>query len=206
MRTLPVEMPRSRRFELSAPIYKSSMGFIVKDYRRDEFQSWENIRELGDSLRIGVEDTPGSIARLRMFTENDNIVPIESMEEQLKLLKSGDESIDAIADMAEEGAAWGQASRWGLPTPTHPPTGPAPGPSPLDEEYWLRVKEQFPLAPGLILMNAANLCPSPFPIQEAVFRYTRDVDGDASFQNRAKFGELRTVAREALIWPPSRSR
>jgi len=105
MRTLPVEMPRSRRFELSAPIYRSSMGFIVKDHRRNEFQSWENIRKLRHSLRIGVEDTPGSIARLHMFTANDNIVPIESMEEQLKLLKSGDESIDAIADMAEEGAA-----------------------------------------------------------------------------------------------------
>lgn len=104
-RTLPVELPRSRRFELSAPIFKSSLGLIVKDHQRDDFQSWENIRKLGDSLRIGVEDTPGSIARLRNFTANDNIVPIKSMEQQLKLLASGAESIDAIADMAEEGAA-----------------------------------------------------------------------------------------------------
>jgi ABC-type amino acid transport substrate-binding protein len=105
MRTLPVELPRSRRFELSEPIYRSSLGLIVKDYQRDDFQSWENIRKLGDSLRIGVEDTPGSIARLRMFTANENIVPIQSMEQQLRLLESGAESIDAIADMAEEGAA-----------------------------------------------------------------------------------------------------
>jgi Na+/H+-dicarboxylate symporter/ABC-type amino acid transport substrate-binding protein len=105
MRTLPVELPRSRRFELSSPVYESSLGFIVRDYQRDDFQSWEKIRELGESLRIGVENTPGSVSRLRMFTGNKNIVPIQSMEQQLKLLESGAESIDAIADMAEEGAA-----------------------------------------------------------------------------------------------------
>jgi selenocysteine lyase/cysteine desulfurase len=69
---------------------------------------------------------------------------------------------------------------------------------PGDEAFWRLVKEQFPLRDGLILMNAANLCPSPYPVQEAVFRYTRDVDADASFQNRAKFDELREIARAAL--------
>lgn len=67
-----------------------------------------------------------------------------------------------------------------------------------DEAYWRRVREQFPLAPGLILMNAANLCPSPYAVQDAVFRHTRDVDGDASFQNRAKFAPLKEEARRAL--------
>lgn len=67
-----------------------------------------------------------------------------------------------------------------------------------DERYWHRVREQFPLNRGLTLMNAANLCPSPYPVQDAVFRYTRDVDGDASFQNRGKFGPLKEEAREAL--------
>ena len=45
-----------------------------------------------------------------------------------------------------------------------------------DEAFWRLVKDQFPLRRGLILMNAANLCPSPYPVQEAVFRFTRDVD------------------------------
>ena len=67
-----------------------------------------------------------------------------------------------------------------------------------DEAYWQRVKEQFSLAPGLILMNAANLCPSPYPVQETVFRHTRDVNRDASFQNRGKFGALKEEARRAL--------
>lgn len=83
---------------------------------------------------------------------------------------------------------WSGTPREGLPRTEDP----------HDEAFWERVKGQFPLAPGLVLMNAANLCPSPYPVQEAVFRHTRDVDGDASFQNRAKFGELKEVAREAL--------
>jgi selenocysteine lyase/cysteine desulfurase len=75
--------------------------------------------------------------------------------------------------------------------------GPA-NPDPGDEAYWARVRDQFSIAPGLVLMNAANLCPSPYPVQEAVFRHTRDVNRDASFQNRGKFGALKEEARVAL--------
>lgn len=77
-----------------------------------------------------------------------------------------------------------------------PEAGPPGGPD--DEPYWRRVKEQFPLAPGLVLLNAANLCPSPYVVQEAVFGHTRDVDRDPSFQNREKFGALKEEARAAL--------
>jgi selenocysteine lyase/cysteine desulfurase len=47
-------------------------------------------------------------------------------------------------------------------------------------------------------MNAANLCPSPYAVQQAVFNHTRDIDADASFQNRGKFGALKEEARQAL--------
>lgn len=67
-----------------------------------------------------------------------------------------------------------------------------------DERFWLAVKDQFILRDGLAMMNAANLCPSPYPVMETVFGLTRDVDADASFQNRAKFGETRESAREKL--------
>lgn len=67
-----------------------------------------------------------------------------------------------------------------------------------DEAFWEVVKAQFPLRQDLIVMNAANLCPAPFPVSEEVERLTRDVDADASFQNRAKFGELHEHALTAL--------
>lgn len=67
-----------------------------------------------------------------------------------------------------------------------------------DERFWAVVKDQFALGEDLILMNAANLCPSPYPVMETVFGLTRDVDGDPSFTNRAKFSDLRTRSRSAL--------
>lgn len=67
-----------------------------------------------------------------------------------------------------------------------------------EERFWRLVKEQFLIRRGLIMLNAANLCPSPYPVQQMVFKLTRDLDADPSFANRAKFGELREKARSAL--------
>jgi len=66
------------------------------------------------------------------------------------------------------------------------------------EQYWQLVKDQFPLRDDLVIMNAANLCPSPWQVQEAVFGLTRDVDADPSHANRGKFGGLREEARDLL--------
>ncbi len=67
-----------------------------------------------------------------------------------------------------------------------------------DEHFWRLVRGAFPLREGLIIMNAANLCPSPISVQQRVFELTRDVDRDASFNNRSKFGPLREEARSGL--------
>ncbi|UCD24622.1 MAG: aminotransferase class V-fold PLP-dependent enzyme [Gemmatimonadota bacterium] len=79
-----------------------------------------------------------------------------------------------------------------IPLPAQPPN------AAIDEAYWDLVVGQFSLRPGLIMMNAANLCPAPYSVSQAVVRFTDSVNSDASFQNRAKFGELRTTARHAL--------
>ncbi len=67
-----------------------------------------------------------------------------------------------------------------------------------DEAFWELVKEQFPLREELIIMNAANLCPAPYPVIDTVVRLTGDVDADATFQNRAKFGRLSEQSRALL--------
>lgn len=67
-----------------------------------------------------------------------------------------------------------------------------------DERFWLSVRDQFILKDDLALMNAANLCPSPYQVMEMVFDYTRDVDRDASFFNREKFSQLQEDARTKL--------
>lgn len=67
-----------------------------------------------------------------------------------------------------------------------------------DEHFWGLVMDQFALRDDLIVMNAANLCPSPYTVMETVFGLTRDIDSDPSHQNRSKFSDLRAHARIAL--------
>ncbi|QQS45515.1 MAG: aminotransferase class V-fold PLP-dependent enzyme [Acidobacteriota bacterium] len=72
-----------------------------------------------------------------------------------------------------------------------------PGDS-TSESYWRLVNGQFPIKPGYIMLNAANLCPSPHAVRDMVSRLTDDLDGDVSFQNRAKFDGLREESRRKL--------
>lgn len=66
------------------------------------------------------------------------------------------------------------------------------------ERYWNLVKEHFLIRKGLVMLNAANLCPSPYPVQQRVFDLTRDLDSDPSSINRRKFSGLREESRKAL--------
>lgn len=67
-----------------------------------------------------------------------------------------------------------------------------------EEKYWKLVKEHFLIRKDLVMLNAANLCPSPYPVQQKVFHLTRDIDSDPSSINRQKFSGLREEARRAL--------
>ena len=69
---------------------------------------------------------------------------------------------------------------------------------PGDEQFWLKVKNQFPIKKNLIMMNAANLCPSPIPVQKTLIDFTIDEDHDASSINRRKFGVMKDETRKRL--------
>src|SRR5882672_4922955 len=66
------------------------------------------------------------------------------------------------------------------------------------EHYWNLITAQFPLRPGKVPMNAANLCPSPRVVSERVAELTRDEDADISSANRAKFSALADEARKKV--------
>jgi selenocysteine lyase/cysteine desulfurase len=77
--------------------------------------------------------------------------------------------------------------------PAFPAAGPAAG-----EPFWQAVKAQFVMPPGLAVMNAANLCPSPAPVIETLKRETDRVDRDPSPQNRAQLSQAKEATRRAL--------
>lgn len=67
-----------------------------------------------------------------------------------------------------------------------------------DERFWGIVKGQFMIREGLIMLNAANLCPSPLSVQKKLIELTKDVDSDPSFTNRAKFAGMKEKVREGI--------
>jgi selenocysteine lyase/cysteine desulfurase len=70
--------------------------------------------------------------------------------------------------------------------------------APAAGDEWAAVRAGFDLDERYIVMNAANLCPAPRRANEVLFRYTRDMDANPSFQNRAKFSEGREQTRKKI--------
>src|SRR5262245_2771432 len=53
-----------------------------------------------------------------------------------------------------------------------------PAPARVDEDYWQAVRREFVMPAELGVLNAANLCPSPAAVLEAMVGSTRDMDRD----------------------------
>lgn len=60
-----------------------------------------------------------------------------------------------------------------------------------DEAYWENLRKQFTVPADRVMMNAANLCPSPTGVQERVRELSEALNKDVSFQYRALFTTLR---------------
>ena len=59
------------------------------------------------------------------------------------------------------------------------------------ESYWENLKKQFTVPEDRVMMNAANLCPSPIVVQERVRELMNALNKDVSFQYRSLFTTLR---------------
>jgi isopenicillin-N epimerase len=66
------------------------------------------------------------------------------------------------------------------------------------EEYWKMVARQFPLEPGLIYLNAANVCPASRPVMDRHLEFLRDFHANPSFQNREKYAGIEERVRAKL--------
>lgn len=73
-----------------------------------------------------------------------------------------------------------------------------PVPHSPDERFWEAVRAQFLVPRELAPLNAANLCPSPRPVVDALVEQTHRVDRDPSPHNRAALGEEKERTRRIL--------
>jgi isopenicillin-N epimerase len=71
-------------------------------------------------------------------------------------------------------------------------------PAVRNERFWESVRAQFLMPPGIAALNAANLCPSPQGVVDAVFESTRSVERDPSSQNRQHTRDGREATRRGI--------
>ena len=63
---------------------------------------------------------------------------------------------------------------------------------------WKTIRSQFLMPPELTVLNAANLCPSPAPILETVYNYTKRLDSKPVPSYRADMREVKEKTRQQL--------
>lgn len=67
-----------------------------------------------------------------------------------------------------------------------------------NEAFWDKIRDEFMIEDKLIMMNAANMTPTPKAVYETVVEHTHDMEANCSFQNRGKYGELTQKARDFI--------
>ncbi len=81
----------------------------------------------------------------------------------------------------------------GVSTEPLPPT-----PAEPDEAFWRTVRAKFLVPHDVGFMNAANLCPMPLPVLQAIERNTRSYEVSPSPEARSKLMQGREDARKLL--------
>src|SRR4051794_32099164 len=67
-----------------------------------------------------------------------------------------------------------------------------------ESTLWDLVRQQLPLEPGLVYLNAANICPSSRLVMDRQLHFLRDFNSNPSFQNRDKFKPMYEQVRAKL--------
>ena len=103
MTAVAITPERAQLLSLSAPSIDYTLGFLVKDSRREEFSRWADLQN-SESLRIGLSShIPYYQAKILGFLPQAEIVPLDSTRE---FLESDGKDLDAMVVAAEMGSAW----------------------------------------------------------------------------------------------------
>jgi len=102
MAPVAVTPERAQTMIFSTPYLDQTLAFIVKDHRRNEFNSRAAIRRL-QAPRIGVLNVPYYIDKVRQYLPQATLVVLNSARE---FFESRGEELDALVFSAESGSAW----------------------------------------------------------------------------------------------------
>jgi ABC-type amino acid transport substrate-binding protein len=91
---------RAGLIQFSSPYVDETLGFVVPDARREDFQSWDDIRRLG-RIRIAGPSGPYYASKVADRLPRATLVAVDSMAEMFRMT-----DIDALVMPAERGSAW----------------------------------------------------------------------------------------------------
>lgn len=129
----PISPDRTERIAYSRPYLETTMGFIVEDYRRDDFSSWDGIRSLPHPKIALAAQSSYYRTYLEEVIPHAEIVPIDSLRE---FFQKGHGDLDAATTVAEAGSAWT------LVYPAYTVTVPIPDPIKIPLAYPMPLKER----------------------------------------------------------------
>jgi ABC-type amino acid transport substrate-binding protein len=94
---------RASRMVFSDAYLDETLAFIVPDRRRDEFMTWERLREK-PGIRLGIPDLPYYVQKLKERLPQANL---QVVSEALPFFATDDHAgLDGLAFAAERGSAW----------------------------------------------------------------------------------------------------
>ena len=86
----------------SSSYLDETLAFVVPDYARDQFSSWDRIRNM-PSVTIGMPDVPYYTDKIREKLPHVKLRPVQDLG---LVFSEWDPGVDAIAIPAERGSAW----------------------------------------------------------------------------------------------------
>jgi Na+/H+-dicarboxylate symporters len=105
MSLMPISPEATLQAAMTAPVRQVPVGMIVRDYRRQQFRTWDAIRAMHD-LRIAVSDAPAVVRFVARMLPNATPVIYDDKQELERLLSTDLGDAGAVLMGAEEGAAW----------------------------------------------------------------------------------------------------
>ena len=102
MAGVAVTTDRAEAMLFTASYLDETVGFVVPDHLRDQFSSWDSIRDV-QGLTIAGPNVPYYIDKIRQRLPHAEIRVIDELR---PLFEKWDPDIDAVAIPAERGSAW----------------------------------------------------------------------------------------------------
>ncbi len=105
MSAFPIAPENVSLVVMTVPITNFTAGFIVRDHLRDDFTTWDKIKNQ-DKLRIAFVDTSFARQFIRTRLPRATLAPLRRQADFKQHFESRTDEVDAVITPAEIGAAW----------------------------------------------------------------------------------------------------